>query len=70
MEASSVTLVAFLPPQVKSVKYLLLKSDNYSDFEKKLYEMQKVPSSWGTLSPAEKKKSPILNAYANFRSFF
>jgi transposase InsO family protein len=39
---------------VKSVKYLLLKSDNYSDFEKKLYEMQSVPSSGGTLSPAEK----------------
>jgi hypothetical protein len=39
---------------VKSVKYLLLKSDNYIDFEKRLYEMQNIPSSGDILSPAEK----------------
>jgi hypothetical protein len=36
------------------VKYLLLKSDSNSDFEKYIYKMQSVPSSGGTLSPAEK----------------
>jgi hypothetical protein len=39
---------------VKSVKYLLLKSDNYIDFEKRLYEMQNIPSSGDILSPTEK----------------
>jgi hypothetical protein len=39
---------------VKSAKYLLLKSENYIDFENKLYEMQNIPSSGDTLSPAEK----------------
>jgi hypothetical protein len=39
---------------VKSVKYLLLKSNNYIDFEKRLYEMQNIPSSGDILSPAEK----------------
>jgi hypothetical protein len=39
---------------VKSVKYLLLKSDSYIDFEKRLYEMQNIPSSGDILSPAEK----------------
>jgi transposase InsO family protein len=35
---------------VKSVKYLLLKSENYINFEDKLYDMQSIPSSGGTLS--------------------
>jgi transposase InsO family protein len=39
---------------VKSAKYLLLKSDSYMDFENRLYEMQNIPSSGDTLSPAEK----------------
>jgi hypothetical protein len=39
---------------VKTVKYLLLKSDNYIDFEKRLYEMQNIPSSGDILSAAEK----------------
>jgi transposase InsO family protein len=39
---------------VKSAKYLLLKSDSYIDFENRLYEMQNIPSSGDTLSPAEK----------------
>jgi hypothetical protein len=39
---------------VKSAKYLMLKSNNYIDFENKLYEMQNIPSSGDTLSPAEK----------------
>jgi transposase InsO family protein len=39
---------------VKSAKYLLLKSENYIDFENKLYDMQNIPSSGDTLSPAEK----------------
>jgi transposase InsO family protein len=39
---------------VKSLKYLLLKSDNYIDFEKQLYEMQNIPSSGDILSPAKK----------------
>jgi hypothetical protein len=39
---------------VKTVKYLLLKSDNYIDFEKRLYEMQNIPSSGDIVSPAEK----------------
>jgi hypothetical protein len=38
---------------VKSVKYLLLKCDSYIDFEKRLYEMQNIPSSGEILSPAE-----------------
>jgi transposase InsO family protein len=33
---------------VKSAKYLLLKSENYTDFENKLYDMQNIPS---TLDP-------------------
>jgi hypothetical protein len=33
---------------------LLLKSENYIDFENKLYEMQNIPSSGDTLSPAKK----------------
>jgi hypothetical protein len=37
---------------VKTVKYLLLKSDNYIDFEKRLYEMQNIPSSGDIVSPA------------------
>jgi transposase InsO family protein len=39
---------------VKSVKYLLLKSDNYIDFEKRLYGLQNFPSSGDILSPAKK----------------
>jgi hypothetical protein len=39
---------------VKTVKYLLLKSDSYMDFENRLYERQNMPSSGDTLSPAEK----------------
>jgi hypothetical protein len=39
---------------VKTIKYLLLKSDNYIDFEKQLYEMQNIPSSGDIMSPAEK----------------
>jgi hypothetical protein len=39
---------------VKAAKYLLLKSDNYADFENKLYDLQNIPSSGDTLSPAEK----------------
>jgi hypothetical protein len=39
---------------VTSAKYLLLKSENYTDFENKLYYMQNIPSSGDTLSPAEK----------------
>jgi hypothetical protein len=39
---------------IKSAKYLLLKSENYMDFENKLYEMQNIPSSGDTLSPAKK----------------
>jgi hypothetical protein len=39
---------------VKTVKYLLLKSDNYIDFEKRLYEIQNIPSSGDILSPAKK----------------
>jgi hypothetical protein len=39
---------------VKSAKYLLLKSENYIDFENKLYDMQNIPSSGDTLSPAKK----------------
>jgi transposase InsO family protein len=38
---------------VKYVKYLLLKSDHYIDFEKRLYEMQNIPSSGDILLPAE-----------------
>jgi transposase InsO family protein len=38
----------------KSLKYLLLKSNNYIDFEKRLYEMQNILSSGDILSPAEK----------------
>jgi hypothetical protein len=40
---------------VKSVKYLLLKSENYIDFANKLYDMQSVPSFGGMLSPLKKK---------------
>jgi transposase InsO family protein len=54
---------------VKSVKYLLLKSENYIDFEDKLYDMQSIPLSRGTLSPAE-NKSPILDTSANPRTVF
>jgi hypothetical protein len=43
---------------VKTVKYLLLKSDSYMDFENRLYEMQNIPSSGDTLSPAEKFFKP------------
>jgi transposase InsO family protein len=39
---------------VKAAKYLLLKSENYADFENKLYDLQNIPSSGDTLSPAEK----------------
>jgi hypothetical protein len=39
---------------VKAAKYLLLKSENYADFENKLYDLQNTPSSGDTLSPAEK----------------
>jgi hypothetical protein len=42
---------------VKSVKYLLLKSENYIDFENKLYDMQSIPSSRDTLSLAEKNNN-------------
>jgi transposase InsO family protein len=42
---------------IKSVKYLLLKSENYIHFENKLYDMQSVPSSGGLLSPAEKNNA-------------
>jgi transposase InsO family protein len=38
---------------VKSVKYLLIKSDTFADFESRLYKMQAVPSSGKTNSPAE-----------------
>jgi hypothetical protein len=38
---------------VKAVKYLLIKSDNFADFEARLYELQAVPSSGKTSSPAE-----------------
>jgi hypothetical protein len=40
---------------VKTVKYLLLKSDSYIDFKKRLYELQNIPSSGDIMSPAEKK---------------
>jgi transposase InsO family protein len=40
---------------VKTVKYLLLKSDSYIYFEKRLYELQNIPSSGDIMSPAEKK---------------
>jgi hypothetical protein len=39
---------------VKAAKYLLLKSENYDDFENRLYDLQSIPSSGDTLSPAEK----------------
>jgi hypothetical protein len=38
---------------VKAVKYLLIKLDNFADFEARLYELQAVPSSGKTSSPAE-----------------
>jgi hypothetical protein len=38
---------------VKAVKYLLIKSDNFADFEARLYELQAVPSSGKTSSPAK-----------------
>jgi hypothetical protein len=39
---------------VKAAKYLLLKSEYYADFENKLYDLQNIPSSGDTLSPAKK----------------
>jgi transposase InsO family protein len=33
---------------VKAAKYLLLKSENYTDFENKLYDLQNIPSSGDT----------------------
>jgi hypothetical protein len=57
---------------VKSAKYLLLKSENYTDFENKLYDMQNIPLSGDTLSPAEKffkrrfrTHLPTLNPFFN-----
>jgi hypothetical protein len=57
---------------VKSAKYLLLKSENYTDFENKLYDMQNIPSSGDTLSPAEfffkrrfRTHLPTLNPFFN-----
>jgi hypothetical protein len=38
---------------VKTVKYILLKSDSYIDFERRLYELQNIPSSGDIMSPAE-----------------
>jgi hypothetical protein len=38
---------------VKAVKYLLIKSDNFADFEARLYELQAVSSAGKTTSPAE-----------------
>jgi hypothetical protein len=38
---------------VKSIKYLLIKSDTFADFKSRLYKMQAVPSSGKTNSPAE-----------------
>jgi hypothetical protein len=42
-----------LEAAVKAVKYLLIKSDNFADFEARLYELQALPSSGKTSSPAE-----------------
>jgi hypothetical protein len=42
-----------LEAAVKAVKYLLNKSDSFSDFESRLYEMQAVPLSDKTNWPAE-----------------
>ena len=39
---------------VKQAKYLLQKSDNYSDFHTRLLEWRNVPSANSSLSPAEK----------------
>jgi transposase InsO family protein len=39
---------------VKTVKYLLLKSDSYIDFEKRLYELQNIPSA-GDIVTYQKK---------------
>jgi hypothetical protein len=39
---------------VKAAKYLLLKSENYADFENRLYDLQSIPSSGDRLSPAKK----------------
>jgi hypothetical protein len=57
---------------VKAAKYLLLKSENYTDFENKLYDLQNIPSSGDTLSPAEKffkhrfhMHLPTLNPFFN-----
>jgi hypothetical protein len=56
---------------VKRVKYLLLKLDNYSNFVKKLYEMQSLHSSWYTLSPAEKKiNRHFRTKLSTLKSFF
>ena len=38
---------------VKAAKYLLIKSNSFADFEARLYELQAVPSSGKTISPAE-----------------
>jgi hypothetical protein len=38
---------------VKAVKDLLIKSENFADFEARLYKLQAVPSSGKTNSPAE-----------------
>jgi hypothetical protein len=42
-----------LEAAVKAVKYLLIKSDNFADFEARLYELQALPSSGKTSSPAK-----------------
>jgi transposase InsO family protein len=56
---------------VKSVKYLLLKSENYIDFENKLYDMQSIPLSGGTSSPAEKNITcQFLTHMPTLDSFF
>jgi hypothetical protein len=38
---------------VKAAKYLLIKSNNFADFEACLDELQAVPSAGNTISPAE-----------------
>jgi transposase InsO family protein len=56
---------------VKAAKYLLLKSENYTDFENKLYDLQNIPSSGDTLSPAEKFfKQRFRTHLPNLQPFF
>jgi transposase InsO family protein len=55
---------------VKTVKYLLLKSDSYIDFEKRLYELQNIPSSGDIMSPAKKIKRRFRTDLPTLDPFF